>query len=114
MKRLLVLLAIVGLVVALPLSHVVFAKGDKSRAKVKICFVNPENDVILFGGGMVVFGNVIRVLKKTVPAYEAYEASTDFELMDEDLRDDIEELRGINLRDADCNFIVPNRDIPTT
>jgi hypothetical protein len=113
MKRLLVLLAIVGLVVALPLSHVVFAKGDKSRAEVKICLVT-ENDVILFGGGMVVFGNVSRVLKKTVPAYEAYEASTDFELMDEDLRYDLEERFGIVLREADCNFIVYNRDFPTT
>lgn len=112
MKRLLVLLAIVGLVVALPLSHVVFAKGDKSRAKVKICLVT-ENDVILFGGGMVVFGKVF-VFKKAVPAYEAYEASTDFELMDEDLRYDLEERYGINLREADCNFIVYNRDFPTT
>ena len=75
MKRLLVLLAIVGLVVALPLSHSVLAKGDKAPAKVEIC--HATDSAALQSGGTLIVGHVISVSERAVDAHLAHGDSLD-------------------------------------
>ena len=101
MKRLVVVAAILGLFVALPMCHVVFAKNEE---KVPICHLNSANDVIDIGGSVIAFGKEIEVSKNAVPAHEAHGDSTDFFPLDVDTRDNLEDILGIRLPNADCFF----------
>jgi hypothetical protein len=73
MKRLLVLLLIVGFVVALPLSHLVLAKGP--APKVEICHVTDSGSVF---GDTVVVGHVISVSENALDAHLAHGDLEDF------------------------------------
>ena len=71
MKRTLVLLCVVGLLVALPLSHSAFAKGAKAPAKVEICHATDAFDVPTNEFTLIV-GHVISVSEKAVDAHLAH------------------------------------------
>lgn len=100
MKRLLVVLCVVGLFAALPLSHLAFAAEPET--KVAICHVNSANDVYQ----NVVFGHVIEVSEEAVPAHQEHGDNLRFIPLDEDFRKELEEMFGIDLPNADCYFIV--------
>ena len=104
MKRLLILLCVAGFLAALPLSHVAVAKKP---VKVEICHVNSANDIVDLGGPVVIaFGKVIEVSPNAVPAHEAHGDSTKFFYLSEEEREELEEISGVNLSNADCGFFV--------
>ena len=86
--------------------------SDKAGAvpieSVGICHVNAANDVIDLGGGLVqVFGRVIAVAPRAVPAHLAHGDSLDFRLLAEEDRDHIEQQFGISLPNAGCYAPLP-------
>ena len=105
MKRLLILLCVAGFLAALPLSHVAVAKKPKP-VKVEICHVNSANDIVPFGPFVIAFGRVIEVSEKAVPAHEAHGDSTVFFDLSEEERQEIEEISGVSLSNANCGFWV--------
>ena len=110
MKRLIVVLCVVGFIVALPMSHLAFAgKPEEKPAKVEICHVNSANDVVVLGTVVIAYGRVIEVSENAVAAHEAHGdmASPGFFYMSEEARENIEEIFGVSLPNANCGFVVP-------
>jgi hypothetical protein len=116
MKRLVIILCVVGFVTALMLSHSATAKpaGDSGKPeKVSICHIIAANDVIPFGSGpvptvLLSFGKEISVAPDAVPAHEAHGDSTTF-IGGETAAGQIAAFRdaGANLPAADCYVVGP-------
>ncbi len=111
MKRLLILLCVVGLLAAIPLSHL--AAAGKAAEKVQICHIIAANDTIPFGFGevptvLLSFGKEISVAPAAVPAHEAHGDSTTF-FGGEDAAGPIAAFQaaGANLPAADCYVVGP-------
>jgi len=104
MKRMLVLFCVVAFLIALPMSHSVFAgKADK----VAICHLNSANDVIDLGPfGVIAFGKEIEVSGNALDAHLAHGDSVDYLPLPEELRDLLEEALQMKLPNADCYFLV--------
>lgn len=108
MKRLLFVFCVVGLLAALPMSHLAFAgKPEEKPAKVAICHIIAANDVIPFGPVLLYFGKEISVAPAAVPAHEAHGDSTKF-FGGEEAAGPIAAFReaGANLPAADCYIVV--------
>ena len=103
MKRLLVVLCVVGFIFALPLSQSVLAKPN---TKVAICHVNSANEILDLGDVVVVFGRVIEVSENAVEAHEAHGDSTAFEPLSLEERHWFEEGFGLDLGNADCYVVL--------
>ena len=108
MKRLIVVLCVVGFIVALPMSHLAFA-GKGPAPKVEICHVNSANDVVVLGTLVIAYGRVIEVSENAVAAHEAHGdmASPGFFYMSEEARENNDEIFGVSLPNANCGFVVP-------
>lgn len=114
MKRLIVVLCVVAFIVALPLSHSASAKQDRDRdrdkdcapVKVEICHVNSANDILDLGIlGVYALGKVIEVSENAVATHEAHGDSNTFSIVDQDQKDFIEDLFGIQIaKNVNCKF----------
>jgi hypothetical protein len=104
MKRLIVVLCVVGFIVALPMSHL--ASAAKPQTKVAICHVNSANDVLyLEDGNVVTFGRVIVISENAVATHVAQHGdSTEYADLDKATRDAVEDYYGIRLPNANCYF----------
>ena len=88
MKRMLVLLCVVAFLIALPMSHAVFAGKAE---KVAICHLNSANDVLdLEPFGVIAFGKEVEVSENALDAHLAHGDSTQYLLLTEEVRDLIE------------------------
>jgi hypothetical protein len=105
MKRLFALVAVVGLVIALPLAHL--AQADVAD-KVDICHIISANDTYSVAGfGTFYFGKVLNINASAVPAHERHGDSTDFTPVDPDFLAFLEESEGLSFPTADCAIFVP-------
>ena len=107
MKRLIIVLCVVAFIVALPMSHLAFAK---KADKVAICHIIEEHDAVyaLWGVVDLHFGKEISVAESAVPAHEAHGDSTTF-FGGEGAAGPIAVFKaaGVNLPAADCYISVP-------
>ena len=108
MKRVLVMLCVVGMMAAIPLCDVATAAKKAKEPKVEICHVNSANDVIDLGYLTLVFGRVIEVPASAVEAHLAHGDSDWFFPLSPELREDFEDDYGVYLRNANAFFVVPN------
>ena len=109
MKRLIVILCVVGFAAALPMSHSALAAKKAPAAKVRICHVNSANDVVVFNETYsAMLGRVTEVSENAVNAHLAHGDSEVFFPLSEEVRTWIEEVYEISVPNADCYFTILN------
>ena len=104
MKRLMIIACVVGVLVALPLSHVAMANGGAN--KVGMCHLNDANDYIDLYIVVIYFGKEISVSGNggAVCDHESHGDSTHYFAPLPDWAIDLLERFGLDLPNADCVF----------
>ena len=83
MKRLIVVLCVVGFIVALPMSHLAFAgKPEGKPVKVDIC--HATDSAAMMSGGTLIIGHVINVSENAVDAHLAHGDSLEINDIDDE------------------------------
>jgi len=118
MKRMLILLCLVGLIVAVPLSHSAFAAKKKKakkkdpNVKVSICHATDSFDVPTNGWTQIV-GHVITVSENAVDAHLAHGDSTVINSLDDSCIfgltwGQVAENNGLDMAGVNCSAFVPD------
>ena len=112
MKRLIVVLCVVGFIVALPMSHLAFAgKPEEKPVKVDICHATDSG--ALQSGGTLIIGHVINVSENAVDAHLAHGDSLEINDIDDEgpwaghSWRELAEWYGLNTAGANCAARLP-------
>ncbi len=105
MKRLIVVLCVLGFIVALPMLH--SASAARPEPKVPICHVNSGNDILELDGVLYIFGKEIEVSENAVETHVTQHGDSvwpNYETFDKATRNLLEETFEIKLPNANCVF----------